>query len=82
MADLHAASIRQEAYRYHAIRSAAFADRRQRLSSALDAAVALKNPPPAPEPNIVVVSDDDGSADFGSRNFDVAKSSKKPRSWW
>jgi hypothetical protein len=40
------------------------------------------NPPsPPPEPTVVVVEQDDGSADFGSRNFDVAKWSRKPRSW-
>ena len=44
--------------------------------------IAALNPTPAPEPTIVVVQEDDGSADFGSRNFDVAKWSKKPRSWF
>jgi len=55
---------------------------RQRLSKALDNAVATRYPPPPPEPPTVIVEQDDGSADFGSRNFDVAKWAKKPRSWW
>jgi hypothetical protein len=52
------------------------------LNSALDAALAIRNPPPPPEPTIVFVQEDDGSGDLGSRNFDVAKWAKKPRSWW
>jgi hypothetical protein len=77
-----AASARQEAFRHNAVRAAAHANARQRLSGALDAALALRNPPPPPEPTVVVVESDDGSVDFGSRNFDVAKWSKKPRSWF
>jgi hypothetical protein len=77
-----AASARQEAFRHNAVRAAAHANARQRLSGALDAALALRNPPSPPEPTVVVVQEDDGSADFGSRNFDVAKWTKKPRSWF
>jgi hypothetical protein len=52
---------------------------RQRLSAALDAAIPK---PPLPEPTIVYVAEDDGSADLGSRNFDPVKWAKKSRSWW
>jgi len=48
----------------------------------IEKGIAALNPPPPPEPTVVVVSEDDGSADFASRNFDVAKWSKKPRSWF
>jgi hypothetical protein len=82
LADLHAASVRQEAFHQGAIRSAAFANQRQRLSSALDNALALRNPPAPPEPATVFVQEDDGSADLGSRNFDVGKWARKPRSWF
>jgi hypothetical protein len=52
------------------------------LPSRLDNAITTRYPPP-PEPITVIVQpEDDGSADLGSRNFDVAKWSKKPRSWW
>ena len=79
ISDLHQASIRYETFRNATLRSARFAAQRELLDSAL---AHLSPPPPPPEPTIVVVQEDDGSADFGSRNFDVAKWSKKPRSWW
>jgi hypothetical protein len=41
------------------------------LSTALDTALALHNPSPPPEPTIVVVQEDDGSADLGNPNFGV-----------
>jgi hypothetical protein len=41
------------------------------LSTALDTALALRNPSPPPEPTIVVVQEDDGSADLGNPNFGV-----------
>lgn len=82
LADLHSASVRQEQFRSATVRSSHLVDRRGRLSKALGDAVALKNPVSPPEPTVVVVSDDDGSSDFGSRNFDPAKWGKKPRSWW
>jgi len=69
-------AVRQEQFRHSALRSAAHASARQRLKSV------LYPPEPPPEPAVIVVSEDDGSADFGSRNFDVAKWAKKPRSWW
>jgi hypothetical protein len=75
-------AIEQRRFRQGTLTAAKFANQRQRLSSALDNAIALKYPPPAREPTVVVVEQDDGSADFGSRNFDVAKWAKKPRSWW
>ena len=82
LSDLHRASIRQEQFHHAAVRSAAFASQRQQLGAALDDFMALKFPSPPPEPTVVVVHEEDGSADFGSRNFDVAKWAKKPRSWW
>jgi hypothetical protein len=82
LADLHRASIEQRQFRHAAVRSAKLAQQRQDLSKALDDWMAMKFPPPPPEPTIVVVQEDDGAADLGSRNFDVAKWAKKPRSWW
>jgi hypothetical protein len=76
------ASIEQRQYRQGFAKSAQMAASRQRLSKALDNMIATKYPPPPSEPSIVVVEQDDGSADWGSPNFDVAKWSKKPRSWW
>jgi hypothetical protein len=64
------------------MRSQAHAAARESLSKTLDDWMALKYPAPQPEPNVVVVQEDDGSADFGSRNFDVAKGMKKSRSWF
>jgi hypothetical protein len=75
-------AIEQRQYRANFTKSATNAAARKRLSTALDNAIAIKYPPPTPEPAVVVVSEDDGSSDFGSPNFDVAKWSKKPRSWW
>ena len=82
LADLHAHAIEQRVFRHNALRSQAHANARQRLSAALDNTLALKYPPPPPEPTVVVVESDDGSADLGNPNFDVAKWAKKPRSWW
>lgn len=82
LSDLHQASIRNEQFRQGMMRSSAFAVSRQELDSLLTNYMDSKYPPPPPEPNFVVVQEDDGSADLGSRNFDVAKWSKKPRSWW
>lgn len=48
-------AIEQRQYRESFTRSARLASSRQRLSAALGDAVAFKNPPPLPEPNIVVV---------------------------
>jgi hypothetical protein len=79
LASLHRASIDQQQYRSAALRSARLAAQRQILDSALSH---LSPPMPEAEPTVVVVSEDDGSADLGSPNFDVAKWSKKPRSWW
>jgi hypothetical protein len=75
---------RAEQFRNHAWASArqqAAINQRQVLIADIEKDIASLSPPP-PEPNIVVVREDDGSADFGSRNFDVAKWAKKPRSWW
>jgi hypothetical protein len=59
-------------------RATAFAGQRQRLSAALDNALATRYPPAPPaEPEI---ADGPGSA-FGTPDFDVAVWSKKPRSW-
>ena len=79
LASLHRASLEQQQFRRAAIKSARFAHQRQALENALAHFSPPKEPP---EPNVVIFSEDDGSADFGSRNFDVAKWSKKPRSWW
>jgi hypothetical protein len=39
--------------------------------------------PPAPEPTVVIVErPSEGSAELGSRDFDIAAFNKKPRSWW
>jgi hypothetical protein len=82
LSDLHQASIRSERFRQGMMRSAAHSMSQQQLSEALDSWMAMKYPPPPPEPTVVVVSEDYGSADLGSRNFDVAKWARKPRSWW
>jgi hypothetical protein len=41
-------------------------------------------PPPLPESerDIVYVSEDEGSPDLGSRDFNPALFNKKPRRWW
>src|SRR6516164_11247919 len=49
---------------------------RQALIADVEKDIAALNPTPAPEPAIVFVQEDDGSADLGSSNFDVAKWSK------
>jgi len=82
LSDLHSHAMRQEAFRHSAVRSAANAAARQQLSDALDSWMEMKFPKPPPEPTIVFVQEDDGSADLGSRNFDVGKWMKKSRSWW
>ena len=76
---------RAEEFRNHVVatsRRAAVQQNRQALIADVEKDIAALNPTPAPEPTIVVVQEDDGSADFGGRNFDDAKWSKKPRSWF
>jgi hypothetical protein len=82
LSDLHRSSIEQQQFRRGLMRSQANAAAQQSLSDTLDNWWNMKYPPPPPEPTVVVVESDDGSADLGSRNFDVAKWSKKPRSWF
>jgi hypothetical protein len=77
LSDLHAHAVRQEQFRHSLARASAFVGQRQRLSGALDAALALRNPPP-PEPEIV----DEPGSNLGSRDFNVEAWMKKPRSWW
>jgi hypothetical protein len=82
LSDLHQASIRNEQFRSAAIRSQAFANQQQQLIEALDAMYAAKYPTPPPEPTVVIVSEDDGSADLGNPNFDIRAWSNKRRSWF
>lgn len=65
IADLHRASVRNEQFRAGMMRSSAFAVSRQDLDTLLTNYMDLKYPPPAPEPTVVVVEQEDGDSFCG-----------------